>query len=64
MRKMEHLIDLGWQNYWTETPEIVKKCKRKGHKPTDRDVGPPFRGLEHIVQCNLCKYIYRYDSSD
>ena len=56
--------DLGWANNWRETPEIVKKCRALKHSRTDKDVGPPHRGLEHVVTCEICGYVYRYDSSD
>ncbi len=56
--------NLGWANGWKEDPEIVKECERLGHKPSNVDVGPPHRGLEHVVRCDICGYVYRYDSSD
>lgn len=64
-------IDLGWANSWSdhEYPSIVRECNNKKHyndkaNYSDIDVGPKYRGLEHIVTCHICKYIYRYDSSD
>jgi len=56
--------DFGWANSWSETPDLVKKCREAGHKVSDIDVGPPFRGLENVVRCDICGYVYRYDSSD
>jgi hypothetical protein len=56
--------DLGWANNWIETPEIVKKRTALKHSRTDKDVGPLHRGLEHVVKCDICGYVYRYDSSD
>lgn len=56
--------DLGWMNSWNETPEIVLNCQKAGHTITNVDVGTPHRGIEHVVKCNVCNYVYRYDSSD
>jgi hypothetical protein len=56
--------NLGWANDWTEDPEIIKKCKEAKHPTSDVDVGPPHRGIEHVVKCDICNYVYRYDSSD
>ncbi len=56
--------NLGWANGWKEDPQIVKDCRAKNHKTSDVDVGPPYRGLEHVVKCEICDYVYRYDSSD
>ena len=61
---MSAVLDLGWANSWPETPPEVTKCRELGHTPTDRDVGPPNRGIEHVVRCDVCAYVYRYDSSD
>ena len=62
---MEPVVkDFGWANGWKETPELVKKCKELKHRVSDIDVGPKFRGLEHVVRCDTCGYLYRYDSSD
>ncbi len=57
-------MDLGWANGWEEDPEIVRKCKELKHETSNVDIGPPFRGLHHVVTCNICGYIYHYDSSD
>jgi len=62
--KGEQFTDFGWANSWWETPELVRRCKELRHKCSDRDVGPPHRGLEHVVKCAECRYVYRYDSSD
>lgn len=57
--------DLGWANSWSETPAEVTACREKNHKRSDVDVGPPHRGMEHVVKClDGCDYVYRYDSSD
>jgi len=64
MAEQKNFIDLDWANGWNEEPEIVKKCKEAGHIATNVDVGPPMRGIEHVVTCHICGYVYRYDSSD
>lgn len=56
--------DLGWANGWSETPGMVKKCHQAKHKTSDIDVGPQNRGIHHIVRCDICGYVYHYDSSD
>ena len=56
--------DLGLANFWRNEPPEVKRCKKLGHKPSDKDVGPPYRGIGHVVECIKCNYVYRYDSSD
>jgi len=60
----EALVDLGWANSWKEEPGLVEKCRSLGHERRGWDAGPPNRGLEHVVICDICKYVYRYDSSD
>lgn len=59
-----HPVDLGWANFWGESPAIVKACREAGHKTTDVDEGPPHRGMKHVVRCTTCNYVYKYDSSD
>lgn len=54
--------DLGWANSWREEPKIVKECKRLKHNPSDIDRSQG-RGLDHVVICTICDYIYHYDSS-
>ena len=56
--------DLGWANSWDETPDTVKVCRAARHTRSDKDIGPPMRGIEHVVRCDICRYVYRYDSSD
>lgn len=68
--------DLGWANNERDRPRIEaieRKCKSLGHKISD---GPKYevdeetrirnqyKGYENLVGCAICKYIYRYDSSD
>lgn len=62
-------IDLGWANGWKETPPEILACRKVRddgvkHDMSDEDVGPPHRGIEHVVRCVQCNYVYRYDSSD
>ena len=61
---MAELKNLGWANDWDDDPQVVKDCRAKKHRTTDVDVGPPHRGMEHVVTCTECGYVYRYDSSD
>jgi hypothetical protein len=58
--------NLGWMNDWDwdNKPEEYIKCHELKHKTTDVDVGPPYRGIEHVVTCEICNIVYRYDSSD
>lgn len=70
-KKLAHCVpqraemrNLGWANGWTEIPPEVKRCRELGHQPSHVDQGPPNRGLEHVVSCDRCRYVYRYDSSD
>ena len=56
-------IDLGWENGWTKTPEIVKRCQHLGHTPVRENHDPTWHGLDNYVRCDICKYFYHYDSS-
>ena len=65
----EKIKDLGWANDGGETERIIDethaKCVSMGHRRSDIDVGPPHRGIEHVVKClDGCNFVYRYDSSD
>jgi len=53
--------DLGWANSWKETPEIVKKCEELKHE-IKRTSGN-MRGTDNTVRCDICRYVYKYDSS-
>ncbi|NTU64903.1 MAG: hypothetical protein HGB05_16255 [Chloroflexi bacterium] len=66
---------LGWANNWytwggkvlpehTDKVALLEACKAAGHRPADIDKGPPNRGLDHVVTCDICEYTYHYDSSD
>jgi hypothetical protein len=56
--------DYGFANCWRKNPEAVKRCRKLGHKTTDVDVGPPMRGTDHVVTCDVCRIRWHYDSSD
>lgn len=58
------MLDLGWANGWNCTPTALLRCQEKRHKPKDEDVGADRRGIEHVVSCDRCKIVYRYDSGD
>lgn len=58
--------DLGWYNNDQSRKEIaaaIDLCRALEHETTDVDISIN-RGYEHVVTCNLCGYVYRYDSSD
>jgi len=57
--------NLGWANGWSETPEIVKKCRELGHQRSDNSDAPgvPYKCFVHTVRCDICGYVYKYDSS-
>lgn len=65
----EPLRDFGWANSWDqqtrkEIAERERRCSVLNHHKQDVDIGPPYRGLEHVVTCRICGFRYRYDSSD
>ena len=53
---------LGWENAWNKTPQELIDCKKLNH--TRRRYAHDRRGFENTVQCDICKYYYKYDSSD
>ncbi len=57
--------NLGFANGWQETPDIVKKCRELGHDRQNKSDAPgvPYRCFVHSVQCDICGYFYKYDSS-
>ena len=62
------MIDLGWHNKGGETAKTIDRyvanCIEQKHHPTDVDIGPQYRGMDHVVTCEECGYKYYYDSSD
>ena len=56
--------NLGWANSWKENPQEFEDCRAAEHDTSDIDIGPPNRGIEHVVRCDLCRIVHRYDSSD
>ena len=54
------IINLGYANGWTSTPEIVKQCEAKKH--------PVIKCTENRCltryQCPTCGYEYKVDSGD
>jgi len=58
-------VDLGWENGWDETPDVVKECRKLGHALTETDEGSrKNRGLDTVTRCLLCRYKFHTDSSD
>ena len=53
---------LGWENAWDKTPQELIDCKKLNHHR--RRYAHDRRGFENTVQCDICKYYYKYDSSD
>jgi len=61
MSEPEFYKDYGWANGWSEEPQIIKDCRKAGHKT--RDFCHDHYGIHNEVRCEICKYIYHYDSS-
>lgn len=61
MSNPKHYNDLGWANGWKEEPEIVRECQKQGHET--RQISHDWYGLHNECICDICKYIYHYDSS-
>lgn len=64
---METYRDLGWANGWYNTdhqPPEYTACQAARHQISDCDIGPPYRGINHLCQCAVCKIQWHYDSSD
>ena len=51
--------DLGYANGWGKTPDIVIGCKELKHVRPERKL----RMHVYEVQCDVCGYVYKYDSS-
>lgn len=63
----QKLKELGWANGWKKDDPahaILARCRELGHVPSDHDIGPPMRGIDHHVVCRECGYSYHYDCSD
>lgn len=62
------MTDLGWLNQGGETAQKIDvaeaECRAAGHKRKSYDNGPAMRGMDHIVECGTCDYLYHWDSSD
>ena len=59
-KPVEHL---GWANCWDTTPPIVVTCRALQHvttetRPTD------CRSGTHTMKCDICRYEYKFDTSD
>lgn len=54
------MTDLGYANGWTETPEIVKKCRENEHVTKKKIIG----NCVTQYYCHLCLYTYKIDSGD
>jgi len=56
-------LDFGWANGWAKEPEMVIACKKAGHKTIKINRDPSWHGFHTEVRCDICHYIYHYDSS-
>lgn len=69
--------DLGYCNGWKtsqlihnkwfpldNTPDIVKKCRKLGHKTYDTNLDLTQHGYNTLTTCEECGYCYHTDSSD
>jgi len=62
--------DYGWENGWKEVPQAVRICRKREHyllkdgSFTNVDIGPPMRGMHHVMTCHICRIKFHYDSSD
>lgn len=62
-QRSRETVDLGWANGWTEDPQILKDCKKAEHPRRETNRDPSWHGLHTEVRCDICNYIYHYDSS-
>lgn len=51
---------LGYANGWSEAPAIINSCQEQFHTRYWTRTGP----CEHKVECPICGYSYKVDSSD
>ena len=56
----EDYKDFGTANGWLEMPYLVKYCTLLKHEVTKKGIG---RCLTE-VRCDICRYVYKIDSSD
>lgn len=56
------MLNLGWENNWELTPQIVKDCVALEHVTEKECLNA--NGTYHKVTCKLCDYYYTVDSSD
>lgn len=57
------VLDLGWANGWNETPEIVEQCWQKNHPLNKYNHDRTQHGYDTEVRCDICGYVYHFDSS-
>lgn len=57
--------DLSYENGWSETPEIVKKCKelRRNGEHHEYEGKQVYRCVTQHT-CRTCGYTYKVDSGD
>jgi hypothetical protein len=53
---------LGWENGWNSPIPELDVCHEAKHKRRFSSKGN--RGHENTVSCDICKYYFKYDSSD
>jgi len=58
-----NMKNLGYANSWNgKTPEIVKGCRKKGHKQEHSKPNGRYKPLTKF-ECRECGYYYHIDSS-
>lgn len=50
--------DLGYANNWDDTPDEVRKCRKKQHVKKTKEVGRC--SIEY--SCPICEFKYKVDS--
>jgi hypothetical protein len=53
---------LGWENGWSKSPPELLLCKEAKHQRRHSFRGN--RGHDNTVSCDICRYYFKYDSSD